>query len=64
MSKITLIISNIDKTELAECIKQQMISDGYPEEDLKDFENIMEEHDIAQRLLHGLVDSKDIEIED
>jgi hypothetical protein len=41
-----------------------MISDGYPEEDLKDFENIMEEHDIAQRLLHGLVDSKDIEIED
>ena len=61
MSKTITITFTANKKDLADFIKKQMIRDGYPETDLDNFENMMDEQDINQRLLHDL--AEDIEIE-
>jgi len=59
---VTLIVT-IDKSELTEEIKRQMIRDGYPEADLADFENMMDEQDICQRIF-GFSETVNVEIEE
>lgn len=61
---MTIILNNVNKTDLADAIKTKMIHAGYPEKDLTDFEAMLDKGDVAQWLLGDLISSEDVEFED
>jgi hypothetical protein len=61
-SKVTITVE-IDRKELSEFIKQKMIQDGYPEKDLADIEEFLDEGDIANYCFGSLVDAEAITID-
>ena len=58
--KVTVIFT-VEKSELADIVKKQMIREGYPERDLENFEDMIDGQDIAQWLLHDITDNVVIE---
>lgn len=60
--KITITVE-IDKKELSDFVKQNMIRDGYPEKDLEDIEEFLDEGDIAKYCFDSMVEAEDITID-